>query len=347
MAGNNSSSIDTEIEADYVGLSVAGVSTIACIIALGVLLYYKMWRSFIYRLVLYMFISLIVSSFTTVGISLFDYLLISDRNMTLEEVNFASGNQTNLFVINIILHVSLNGSQPIASLFVTFINASITLMALRNYQFTYRSDLCLLALSIVFGIISITTTVVVYTRREYDVQIIINFFASLSIAAFLVNFIFVTLTLVPLCCRACGYNLCMKTAATIESHRKALREILPLYILLVPNPLFIFLDLRSLIYKSGHVYSITFSLPGLICAVSFALHLCFIRKKLKNLRRRNTRRQSSKYGSVTHNHSTEFTQERISEFWNTEHIVVRESEYDDQFLIQRSGDKDQKSKYFV
>ena len=287
MAGNNSSSIDTEIEADYVGLSVAGVSTIACIIALGVLLYYKMWRSFIYRLVLYMFISLIVSSFTTVGISLFDYLLISDRNMTLEEVNFASGNQTNLFVINIILHVSLNGSQPIASLFVTFINASITLMALRNYQFTYRSDLCLLALSIVFGIISITTTVVVYTRREYDVQIIRKFFASLSIAAFLVNFIFVTLTLVPLCCRACcracGYNLCMKTAATIESHRKALREILPLYILLVPNPLFIFLDLRSLIYKSGHVYSITFSLPGTnLCCVICSSSLLHKKKTQKS-----------------------------------------------------------------
>ena len=40
----------------------------------------------------------------------------------------------------------------------------------------------------------------------------------------LVNIVFTALTLVPLCCRACGYNLCMKTAATIESHRKALEE---------------------------------------------------------------------------------------------------------------------------
>ena len=79
MTGNESSSIDTEIEVDYVGLSVAGVSIIACIIAVGVLLYYKMWRTFIYRLVLYLFISLIVSSFATVGFSLFDYFLISNR----------------------------------------------------------------------------------------------------------------------------------------------------------------------------------------------------------------------------------------------------------------------------
>ena len=83
--------------ADIASTPLAGVSTIACIIALGVLLYYKMWRTFIYRLVLYLFISLIVSSFTTVGISLFDYLLISNRNMTLKEVNMASENQTDFF----------------------------------------------------------------------------------------------------------------------------------------------------------------------------------------------------------------------------------------------------------
>ena len=302
MAGNESSSIDTEIIVDYVALSVAGVSIIACITALGVLLYYKMWRSFIYRLVLYLFISLIVTSFTTVGISLFDYLLLSDRNITFEElVTLGSGNQTDLLVVKIILHVSVNDSRAIAILLATCINASITLMALRNYQFTYRSDLCLLALSIVFGIvISIITTVIVYTRNDYDDQIGIKIFASVLCPALFVNFIFATLTLVTLCCRACGYNLCMKTAATIESHRKTLREILPLYILLVQYPLFIVLYLGSLIYKSRYVYRvITFGLPGLVCAVSFALHLCFIRRKLKYLRPRSTRKQSRKYGIVT------------------------------------------------
>ena len=170
MTGNNSSTIDTEIEADYVGLSLAGVSIIACIIALGVLLYYEMWRTFIYRLVLYLFISLIVSSFTTVGFSLFGYLLISNENMTLGKVNMTSENRTDIFVIEVILVFFVNGSQVIASLFVTCINASITLIALRNYQFTYRYDLCLLALSIVYGIISTTTTVVRYTRDDYDEQ---------------------------------------------------------------------------------------------------------------------------------------------------------------------------------
>ena len=296
MAGNESSSIDSEIKADYVGLSLAGVSTIACIIALGVLLYYKMWRSFIYRLVLYLFISLIVSSSTTVGYSLFSYLLISSRNMTLEEVN---KNQTEFFVIEVILVFFVNFSQVIAFLFVTCINASITLMALRNCHFTYRSDICLLALSIAYGITNIITTAVVYTRDDYDDQRGMKILASISFAAFLVNFIFTTLTLVTLCCRACGYNLCMKTAATIKSHRKALREILPLFLLIVPSSFFIYLHFELLIYTSGQVYYIIiFSLPGLVCAVSFALHLCFIRGKLKILQRRRTKRKSRKYGTL-------------------------------------------------
>ena len=299
MTGNNSSSIDTEIEADYVGLSLAGVSTIACIIALGVLLYYKMWRSFIYRLVLYLFISLIVSSFTTVGFSLFGYLLLSNQNVTLGKVNMASENRTDIFVIEVILVFFVNGSQVIASLFVTCINASITLMALRNYQFTYRSDLCLLVLSIVFGIISITTSVVRYTRDDYDEQIGMKILTWISFAAFLVNFIFTTVTIVTLCCRACGYNLCMKTAATIESHRKALREILPFFFLIVPFSFSIWLYFGSLIYTGNQVYNIViFSLPGLVCAVSFVLHLCFIKEKLKYLRRRRSMRQSRKYGTV-------------------------------------------------
>ena len=310
MAGNNSSSIDTEIELVFVGLSLAGVSTIACIIALGVLLYYKMWRTFIYRLVLYLLISLMASSFATVGYSLFDYFLISNGNITLLEVN---KNQTDFFVIKVIIVFSVNGSLIISSVFVTCINASITLMALRNYQFTYRSDLCLLALSILIGIISIIimATIFRYTIYDHDEQIGVKIVASIFSAALLVNFIFATLTLVPLCCRACGYNLCMKTAATIESHRKALRGILPFFILIVPSFFFIYIHFGLLMYTHAQVYNfIIFSLPALVCAVSFALHLCFIRRKLKYLRPRSTRKQSRKYGIVTHNHNYDCFEQR-------------------------------------
>ena len=77
---NNSSTL---IVADAVSIPLAGVSTIACIIALGVLLYYKMWRTLIYRLVLYMFIALIISSLSTIGIAFFN-LYFTGREILLE-----------------------------------------------------------------------------------------------------------------------------------------------------------------------------------------------------------------------------------------------------------------------
>ena len=90
----------------------------------------------------------------------------------------------------------------------------------------------------IYHLIGVLATIVVYVYvaiRAYDEHTGVVILASLFSVAFLVNFVFTTLTLVPLCCRACGNNLCMKTAATIESHRKALREILPLFILIVPS----------------------------------------------------------------------------------------------------------------
>ena len=75
MNTNNSSLL----QADIVTVSLAGVSTIACIIALGALLYYKLWRKFIYRLVLYKLLSLTGSSLSaTIEIS----LVIHQRDKT-------------------------------------------------------------------------------------------------------------------------------------------------------------------------------------------------------------------------------------------------------------------------
>ena len=64
MSDNNSTS--NSLVADGVAFTLAGVSTIACIISLGVLLYYKMWKRFIYRLVLYITLSLLVLSLSDI-----------------------------------------------------------------------------------------------------------------------------------------------------------------------------------------------------------------------------------------------------------------------------------------
>ena len=334
MTNNNS------IVADHLSLPLAGVSTIACIIALGVLLYYKMWRTFIYRLVLYMFLSLIVSSLTTIGIALFDYLLINDRGVSLAEVNFT--NESGLFVAKACLDFIVYGSQAIVFLVVTCINASIYLMALHSYQFTYKSDIYLLISSILYLMIVVIATIVSYVyvaKGDYNEHTGVVLLTLLSSGEFLVNFVFAMLTLVPLCCRACGYNLCMKTAATIESHRKALREILPFFILIVPFTLFIWLYVVSLINIRELVYKVvTFSLPGLVCAVSFALHLCFIRNKLKKLRDKRRTSGTSNYGSF-HRRTPAYTSEGISETCNTEYVVLSENEEDTRFLLKRSDQK--------
>ena len=46
-----------------VGVSLAAVSLVACLLALGALLFFKMYRNFFYRLLLYTFATLIFLSF--------------------------------------------------------------------------------------------------------------------------------------------------------------------------------------------------------------------------------------------------------------------------------------------
>ena len=154
---------------------------------------------------------------------------------------------------------------------------------------------------------------------------------------FPVNIVFTALTLVPLCCRACGYNLCMKTC-----YRKALREILPLFILIVPSFLFIVLLISSIFEKFlNALYSdILYSILGLFCALSFALHLCFIRKNLKKLRSKKRTLGTTNYKSVnlrrTH-HTTAYTSEGISETCNTECPLLSENEEDTRFLLKKNN----------
>ena len=319
MSNNSSSSI----EDDVVSISLAGVSTIACIIALGVLLYYKMWRTFIYRLVLYLFISLIVFSLCLV--TFFDtFDLLNDDNLT---------DDTNTIAV-----IFTNSSLAIAFLLVTYITVSIYLMALHNYQFTYKSDLRLLVISIFYLAIVVSVIGVWSAFPHFDK----NGITILSMLALLfpIDIVFTALTLVPLCCRACGYNLCMKTAATIESHRKALREVLPFFILIVPSFFFIMLLIFDK-YVITLLSAILYGIPGLVCAVSFALHLCFIRKNLKKLRGKK------KAPRIIIHRTAVFTSEGISASCNTEHLPVSEDEEDSRLLLQKSDINLSQSYLFV
>ena len=250
-----------------------------------------MWRTFIYRLVLCMLISLIFFSVSEITYSSAVVLLKESReiNHSTNAYNITHGNGiavlTSLFML-------VTSSLAIAHMLVTCIIVCIYLMALHNYQFTYKSDLCLLVSSIPYLMVVISLTVIWDLLGHYDRRGV----TILNILLALPFLVFIALTLVPLCCRACGYSLCMKTAATIESHRKALREILPFFILIVPSFLVIvvwrvWFTIKAIFIGSVHDYDADFNdilsaivALGLLNVVCFALHLFFIRKNLKRLR---------------------------------------------------------------
>ena len=304
------------------GISLAGVSTIACIIAVEVLLYYKMWHTFSYRLVLYMFMSLI--AFNSSAVIFYSIELLFESTTT------------NSIGFNVTKIIFLNGCLMNAFMFMTSITVCVYLMALHNYQFTYKSDLCLLIPSVVY--LTAVVTLTIFGNNSEGMRIAYGILVFLTIP---INIVFTALTLVPLCCRACGYNLCMKTAATIESHRKALREVLPFFILIVPSFFVTMLQGVPSFNHDGLIVSGVILLTlGLFSSLLFAVHLFFIRKNLGRLRGNKRALKTTNYGSVyqLHTHRTAvFTSEGISETCNTEHLPVSEDEEDSRFLLQQKN----------
>ena len=312
--------------ADIASIPLAGVSTIACIIALGVLLYYKMWRTFIYRLVLYSLLSLI--AFSVINILLMLTQVFTEA--TTVDFNCSNNSCSILYIIS-------NGSVMIASILVTCVTVCIYLMALHNYQFTYKSDLCLLVSVIFYFVIAVVATTLwnlsQFDQYDYIITVIVYVLVCLPI---LVNIVFTALTLVPLCCRACGYNLCMKTAATVESHRKALREVLPFFFLTVPSFLVTILQIAQS-FDSAYIYlvfQLLLEAAGLVYSLSFAFHIFLVKKKLKRLRGKN----KAHYVSMRQLHTrAAYTRAGISETCKTEPLSVRESEDDERFLLKKSS----------
>ena len=157
-------------------------------------------------------------------------------------------------------------------------------------------------------------------------------FVLLVVAAtivLLVNIFLTTLALLPVCCRACGCNRCVRSVATRESLKRALKEILP--------PVFIFLLYTCIAIISlvipGKWESIASHLTGLFLALSFVTHLCILGKaKLKRLQGRNRSLAThQQYGSMAVHYThrpTVFTSEGISETCNTDYPHVSEDEVD-------------------
>ena len=129
-------------------------------------------------------------------------------------------------------------------LLLTSMSLCMYILAIHHHQFTsWVADLIFLIVCLVLSQLTVITLLVIaISSLPYLSPVVLSIQVIYFILISLATVGFTALTLVPMCCRACGYNLCMRSVATRESHRQALREILPLFILLSPS-------VGALVYK--------------------------------------------------------------------------------------------------
>ena len=131
----------------------------------------------------------------------------------------------------------------------------IYLMALHHCQFTSRvADIvCLLTCKpdyfsapciacVLLGICSEDISPLWSCNYPGKEQLIAVVFVAVL---FIVNAGVMVFTLVPLCCGMCEYRLMMRTISTRRSHRQALKETIPLFLL--PLSSFVYISLLILI----------------------------------------------------------------------------------------------------
>ena len=202
------------------------LSVVFIIVALGVLLFFKMYRKFIYRLLLYVFIAWIT---TSISWTVYLFTLIKVHGKQVEFEIFTNSS------ISIVLEYIYVGSLLFSFLLLTSMSLYMYILAIHHHQFTsWVADLIFLLVCLILSQI-ITISFVVTLLLQHLSQVFLSIGVTCYILISLANSGFTALTLGPMCCRACGYNLCTRSVATRESHRQALREILPLFILLSPS----------------------------------------------------------------------------------------------------------------
>ena len=279
---------------DAVVIPLASLSIIACIISLVVLIYFKLYLSFIYRLVFYSFTSLVIFSLGTIAFTI--VYILQDKHDSDDLV-------TATYFISF-------SQLAITSLLTTALTLCICVLVLCNHQFTYIADIVM----VVCTVILVIPIAISYTALSFFVCIFLT-----------------VLALVPLCGRACGYKTCVKTIRTKESHRKALKEILPLLILPLSIYFTSFLVMVTVVFNERHIALLFSGVLGLITALTFALHLCCIGKT--NLSKQQGRMYLHRSDNQPEtSHSTE-EEGNTSESCNTEDQHMSKGEEDTQHLL--------------
>ena len=318
-----------------VGVSLAAVSFIACLLALGSLVLFKMYRNFFYRLLLYTFGTLSFLSLIWTLQSIMQ--LCEEHTEERTQNNCSTGNVVSKFI-----NYAVYSSLCTAYLLLTSLNFCLCRLSIQHKRFSsWRASLIFLIMCFLLPQpFTITLTIICggitpsWKLLQGSSITMITFVLLIAAAAIvlLTNIILTTLALLPVCCSACGYNQCTRFVATREGHQRALKEILPSLLLFFS---YTCLAIISLVLP-GKWESIASHLTGLILASSFAIHLCLLGKeKLEKLRgKKRSLAIYKSYGSIgkavdQYNHrQTAFTSEGISETCNTDFPHVSEDEVD-------------------
>ena len=115
-----------------ISTSLAGVSTITCLVAIGALLFFKAYRNFIYRLMLYILATLTITSLCTMIKYLMSIIKVDlrDNNITIQD------NGTGFSTAHFIASYAVQSGVLTALLLITCVSLCIYLMALHHRQFT-------------------------------------------------------------------------------------------------------------------------------------------------------------------------------------------------------------------
>ena len=351
---NNSSTVSLVQVTVISSSSAAGVSSIACVIALGALLFFKMYRHFIYRLVLYTLVLLTIFSFSNM---LFLILVYVSADRTVGIHGFI------LFLVYVSSY-----SYYSALMLMTCTIFYIQELALYNRlcnKWTYDFN-CLL-LSLGMPLIFITLPFVACNEIDYSNILPVPQCQSIHVLSvqhslattfnlvlmlvFSLNGIFIAGVTVPLCSRACGCRAMMWSVATNRSHRQALIETMPLLVLPIVSLTHTYLvfilhyvQLYHTFYRLDQLFTgVLGGILGLVAALTFAMHLCILGKTKRKKLRGSTKKRVHvvTYGTMADQHRThrptEYTTEGISETCNTYFPHVSEEDVDREVLIKQQA----------
>ena len=150
------------------GCIVAG--TVSCslsvvfiiVVALGVLVFFKMYRKFIYRLLLYAFVAMITAMF---GLTAYLLTIIIVQG---QQVEFETFTNNSIIIINIFYYI-YTGSIFLSFLLLTSMSLCIYILAIHHHQFTsWVADLIFLLVCLILSQLTAITIQVIAISLPYQ-----------------------------------------------------------------------------------------------------------------------------------------------------------------------------------